>query len=109
MVGEKDEDCMPACTFVTAHWLHPEAEEFTSVIIKNSSGVAVCSKCRKLVNGIRCTTCKKPWPGNRGTGDAVARQRMPDMTSCAIGNVSPVLAPTSTAKAVNSRTKKCKI
>ena len=59
---DEDEDCMPACTFVTAHWLNPEAEEFTSVIIKNSSGVDVCSKCRKkLVNGIRCTTCKKPW------------------------------------------------
>ena len=64
VVNEKDEDedCMPACTFVTAHWLNPEAEEFTSVIIKNSSGVDVCSKCRKkLVNGIRCTTCKNPW------------------------------------------------
>ena len=61
-VDEKNEDCMPACTFVTAHWLNPEAEEFTSVIIKNSSGVNVCSKYRKkLVKEIQCTTCKKPW------------------------------------------------
>ena len=52
-VDEEDEDCIPVCTFVTAHWLNPEAEEFTSVIIKNSSGVDACSKCRKkLVNGI---------------------------------------------------------
>ena len=46
---------------------------------------------------------------NRGTGDAVACRRMPDMTNFAIGNVSPVLTPTSTTKAVNPRTKKCKI
>ena len=53
---------MPACFFETANWVNPEAEEFTSVIIKNSSGADVCSKFRKkLVNGIRCTKCKKKW------------------------------------------------
>ena len=61
-VDDEDEDCTLACSFVTAIGLNPEAEEFTSVIIKNSSAADVCSKCRKkLVNGTRCTTCKKPW------------------------------------------------
>ena len=61
-VDDGDEDCMLACSFETENWLNPEAEEFPSVIIKNSSGANACSKCRKkLVNGIRCTTSKKPW------------------------------------------------
>ena len=58
--NEEDEDCMLVCSSETANWLNSEAEEFTSVIIKSSSDANVCSKCRKkLVNGIRCTMCKK--------------------------------------------------
>ena len=53
---------MPAYSFETENWLNPEAEEFTSVIIKNSSGADVCSKCRKkLVNGTLCATRKNSW------------------------------------------------
>ena len=89
-VDDEGEDCMRTCSFVTANWLNPEAEGFTSLIIKNSGGADFCSNCgKKLVNGIRYTTCKKPWHW-----DAVACRRMPDIANFAVGNLSLVLAPT---------------